>query len=92
MAITLPDETRTELVAALKWYFSDERDEDLGDLQASFMLDFVLKEIGPSIYNQAINDAQAVLSRAVADLDLTLYEPECGHTAAVRTRRNRGSD
>lgn len=88
MAIVLPDETRTELVAALKRYFSDERDEEIGDLQATFLLDFVLKEVGPSVYNQAIKDAQATLSRTVADLDVTLYEPEFGHTTDVRTRRN----
>ncbi|MEP0548343.1 MAG: DUF2164 domain-containing protein [Rhodothermales bacterium] len=92
MAIVLPDETRTELIAALKRYFADERDEDIGDLQATFLLDFVLKEVGPSIYNQAISDAQSALSRAVADLDVTLYEPEFGHTTDARTRRNRGSD
>lgn len=92
MAIVLSDETRTELVAALKRYFLDERDEDLGDLQATFLLDFVLKEVGPSIYNQAIKDAQASLHSTVADLDLTLYEPEFGHTTDVRTRRNRGGD
>lgn len=88
MAIVLPDETRTELIAALKRYFADERDEEIGDLQASFLLDFVLKEVGPSIYNHAINDAQASLHGAVADLDLTLHEPEFGHTTAVRTRQN----
>ena len=88
MAVVLPDETRTEVIAALKRYFSDEREEEIGDLQAAFLLDFILKEVGPSIYNQAIKDAQASLQRTVTDLDLTLHEPEFGHTTDVRTRRN----
>ena len=78
MAIVLPDEATPALVAAIKRYFYDERDEEIGDLQASFFLDFVLKEIGPSIYNQAVRDAQARLLAVVADLDVTLYEPEPG--------------
>ena len=59
----------------------EERSEEVGDLQAAFFLEFVLKEIGPSIYNQAVKDAQAHLHNAVADLDLTLHEPEFGYSA-----------
>ncbi len=88
MAIVLPDKTKTELVHAVKRYFLEERDEKIGDLQASFFFKFVLKEIGPSIYNQAIKDAQASLHSAVADLDLTLHEPEFGYSAEGRSLRN----
>lgn len=78
MAITLPDATTHEIIERIKRYFLDERDEAVGDLQASFLLEFILKEIAPSVYNQAIKDAQAHLHGAVADLDLTLHEPEFG--------------
>lgn len=74
MAIVLPDETRKEIIQAIKHHFVNERDEEIGDLSAGFLLDFILEDIGPSIYNQAIRDAQAHLQRAVADLDVTLYE------------------
>lgn len=75
MAIALPDETKKALVTAIRLYFSQERDEEIGDLAASFFLDFVLEEIGPSIYNQGIKDAQASLQRTVADLDVNLCMP-----------------
>lgn len=88
MAIVLPDETRAELVASIKRYFLEERDEEVGDLQASFLLDFVLEEVGPSIYNQAVRDAQAGLQRALAELDVTLHEPEFGYTNRKRAARN----
>ena len=74
MAIVLPDDTRKEIIQAIKHYFMKERDEEIGDLSAGFFLDFFLKEIGPSIYNRAIRDAQAHLQRVVADLDVSLYE------------------
>ena len=79
MAIVLPGEHEKRLVHAIKQYFMEERGEEIGDLQASFFLEFVLKEIGPSIYNQAIKDAQTTLYRTVADLDVTLHEPETGY-------------
>lgn len=76
MPIDFPDETKKELVSAIKRYFLNERDEEIGDLAAAFFLDFVLETIGPSIYNQAIRDAQGRLQVIVADLDLNLCKPE----------------
>lgn len=75
MATDLPDETKKALVNAIKDYFLKERDEEIGELAASFFLDFVLEEIGPIVYNQAIKDAQSSLQRTVADLDVTLCKP-----------------
>jgi uncharacterized protein (DUF2164 family) len=40
------------------------------------LLEFFLKELGPSVYNTAIGDAQAHLQERVGDLDGTCYEPE----------------
>jgi uncharacterized protein (DUF2164 family) len=51
MPISLPDATRQALVDAIKHYFRTERDEEIGDLQAGFFLDFVLETVGPSVYN-----------------------------------------
>ena len=87
MAISLPEETKKELVPSIVGFFLDERAEEIGELQASIFLDFVLKEIGPSIYNQGIKDAQAMIQSSVADLDLTLNEPELGYSAQKRGRR-----
>lgn len=42
--------------------------EEIGDLKAGLFFDFILTELGPTIYNQAIADAQAFLEERVADL------------------------
>ena len=49
---------------------------EIGDLKAALILDYFLKEIGPTIYNQAIHDAQAVMMDKVNDLDSSCYQPE----------------
>ena len=76
MAINLSDETRRALIDSIKHYFLTERDERIGDLEASFFLDFVVKEVGPFIYNRAVRDIQTHLQATLSTLDMTLYEPE----------------
>ena len=79
MPIKLKDDTRQQLLASIKRYFLEELDQEIGDLKATLILDFCLKEIGPSVYNQAIADAQAYLHERVTDLDGACYEPELGY-------------
>ena len=76
MAIKVSDESKKRMIASIKQYVSENMDEDIGDLQASLLLEFVLKEIAPSVYNSAIVDAQAHLQERVSDLDGTCYQPE----------------
>ena len=89
MPISLPPDTRRELAAALQRYFLAERDEVIGDLQATLLLDFIVEEIGPSLYNQALRDTQARLHAAVDDVELALEEPELAYTARHRSSRRR---
>ena len=79
MAIELSKDTEQQLIASIKRYFGEHMDDEIDDLKASLLLDFCLREIGPSIYNQAIADAQAHLHDRVADLDGTCFEPEFGY-------------
>ncbi len=76
MSIRFPKEQEERLLSAIKRYVLENFEEDLGDLRASLFLDFVLKAIGPAIYNQAIADAQAFLLKSTGDLEATCYEPE----------------
>ena len=54
-------------------------DGEAGELKAALLLDFCLKEVGPSVYNQAIADAQAVMLENVSDLDGSCYMEEYGY-------------
>lgn len=79
MAIELSQDTEQQLITSIKRFFEELMDEEVGDLKASLVLDFCLREIGPCIYNRAIADAQAHLHDRVADLDGTCFEPEFGY-------------
>jgi len=76
MSIVLPKDKKVQLIESIKHYFEENLESEIGDLKASLLLDYFIKEIGPSIYNQAILDAQTVMTDKVNDLDSSCYEPE----------------
>ena len=76
MSIEMPKEDRLRMIHSIQRYFEMNLDEHIGELKAGFMLDFILKEIAPSVYNQAISDAQAYLGERVLDLGATCFEEE----------------
>jgi uncharacterized protein (DUF2164 family) len=76
MAIILTAENKKQALASIKRYCAEAFELDIGDLKAGSLLDFFLKEIGPSVYNAAIADAQVYLRDRVADLEGTCYEAE----------------
>jgi uncharacterized protein (DUF2164 family) len=75
-SITLSDEKRKQAVASLRRFMAESMDEEIGDLKARLLLDYVLAEIGPTIYNAAIGDARAFFEERAADLDGTCYREE----------------
>ena len=90
MAITLSSDTKQQLRASIKRYVAENLDQDIGDLKADALLDYFLKEIGPSVYNQAIADAQQYFQARAIDLEGVCFEREFGYwTAPALPRRGR---
>ncbi len=79
MAIELPKEARARAVGSIERFVRENFDEPIGNLQAAALLNFVLAEIGPSIYNQAIADAQQRLMQRVGELDIECHAEEFGY-------------
>lgn len=76
MEIKLAEDRIRLLTEKTQIYFRNEHDESLGELKANMIVEFFIKEIGPQIYNQAINDAYAFIQDKLIDLESTLYAPE----------------
>jgi uncharacterized protein (DUF2164 family) len=81
MAIKIPANATKQILASLTRYAAENLDQEIGDLKAGLLLDYVLKEIGPTIYNQAIADAQAYFTGRVADLEGVCHEDELTYWA-----------
>ena len=76
MSIELQNETRQLLITSIQRYFKENMDEPIGNMAAGSLLNFVLEEIGPTIYNKAVADAQGRMQARVMELDLEVYEDE----------------
>jgi uncharacterized protein (DUF2164 family) len=87
MTISLSDADTKTAIASIRRYFAEELDLDVGDLKAALVLEFVLKEIAPSVYNGAISDAQSYLRDRLADLEGVCAVPEFAYWERSAVRR-----
>ena len=76
MEIELNVERRKQMVEKVQSYFRNEHDESIGELKADMIVEFFIKELGPRIYNQAIDDANGFIHEKLIDLDGILYKTE----------------
>lgn len=76
MIIRIEKENKEEMIAKLKDYFYRERSEEIGDLAAGNLYDFVMKEMGPYLYNQGVKDAKFVAEQKIMNLEEDLSSLE----------------
>ena len=76
MAIELNREARSQAVASIERYFTEELDQRIGNIGASALLSFFLEEIGPLVYNQAVTQVQERLQERIQELDIEFNEEE----------------
>ena len=69
LSIALSAPTRAKATASIRKFFAEELDHEIGDLKAMLVLDYILAEHGPTIYNQALADSRAFLEERVADVE-----------------------
>lgn len=61
-------EETADLLPRLQAFLRDELEVEIGDLQASMLLDFMARDLGHGIYNRALYDAQALMAGKVEEL------------------------
>lgn len=76
MAVALSVDARKQALASIRRFCTENLELEPNEIQVVSLLEFVLKEIAPSVYNAAVADAQAYLRDRLADLEGTCYEPE----------------
>ena len=86
MTIELDKADRKQAIESIERYFLDELDQKIGNIQAGALLNFLVEEIGPLIYNRAIAEAQERMLMRVQELDVEIHEDPFRYWA----RRERG--
>jgi uncharacterized protein (DUF2164 family) len=67
--------TETEqLVTKIQSYFAKELEQDLGQFDAEFLLDFFSKEVGAYFYNRGLFDAQTVIAAKLDNVSEMVQE------------------
>jgi uncharacterized protein (DUF2164 family) len=79
MDIQLKKDVAKRLEASIQRYCAETMGFEVGELKAALFLKFCLEEIGPSVYNLAIADAQAYFQEKVSDLENTCFSKEFNH-------------
>lgn len=64
------------LTDKLQRYFIKELDQELGQFDADFLLDFFTTELGAIYYNQGLFDAQALMSEKLELISEQIVELE----------------
>lgn len=76
MPIELNKEAEQTAIDSLQKYFEANLDGRIGNLEATALLNFILEEIGPSIYNKAVADAQEKMTLRISEIDYEVHEEE----------------
>ncbi|WP_054958055.1 DUF2164 domain-containing protein [Paenibacillus dakarensis] len=71
-----PKEQRELLIEQIQEYFEVERGETLGHLAADNMLDFFMAQIGPHVYNQALDDCRQLVTQRMVSIEEDIYALE----------------
>jgi uncharacterized protein (DUF2164 family) len=64
------------IVKKIQLYFIEELNQEVGQFDAEFLLDFFAEEIGSYFYNRGLYDAQSLLERKLDDISEAIYELE----------------
>jgi uncharacterized protein (DUF2164 family) len=74
--IRFSNDEKAILVDKLKLYFDQELNQEIGQFDAEFLLDFIGEEMGVYFYNRGLQDAQAMLESRIESITDGFYELE----------------
>jgi uncharacterized protein (DUF2164 family) len=87
MTIEISKQARADAIVSIQRYFDTNLPQPIGDLPARLLLDFLLEEVGPLIYNRAIADAQARIVQRASDLSGELFADEFQYWPRIDAKR-----
>ncbi|RBP52738.1 DUF2164 domain-containing protein [Arenicella xantha] len=64
------------LVAKVKQYFAAELNQDIGQFDAEFLIDFFSLNVGGYYYNRGLSDAQLAIRSKLDDIEMEIESLE----------------
>lgn len=70
---TMSKEIKEEMINRIQAFFIKERGEEIGNLAAEQVLDFITEEMATYFYNEGIEDSISALQSRMENLEEDLY-------------------
>ncbi|MES9902618.1 MAG: DUF2164 domain-containing protein [Sedimenticola sp.] len=64
------------LTRKIQLYFTEELNQEIGQFDAQFLLDFISDEMGSYYYNRGLYDAQAIMKERMETVSEAIYDIE----------------
>ena len=74
--IKFTQDEKNVIINKIQLYFNQELNQDIGQFDAEFLLDFFSEEVGAYYYNRALYDAQSILETKIDSITDAFYEIE----------------
>lgn len=74
--IEFTNQEKDSMVDKIQSYFNRELEQEIGQFDAEFLLDFFSKEMGAYYYNRGLHDARAIFETRVESIDDDIYAIE----------------
>ena len=74
--IEFTSQEKEQLVDKIQHYFLKELDQELGQFDADFLLDFFSEQMGVFFYNRGLYDAQRMLKKKAEEISDAIYQLE----------------
>ena len=74
--IEFSKEEKAAIVGKIQRYFADELNQEMGQFDSEFLLDFFSDQIGAYYYNRGLYDARSILEGRLEDITEAIYEIE----------------
>ncbi|MCB1648850.1 MAG: DUF2164 domain-containing protein [Pseudomonadales bacterium] len=75
-AIEFSETEKRAIVSRIQAYFEEELEQEIGQFDAQFLLDFFAGQIGPYFYNRGLYDAQTILGARMEDISEAILQLE----------------
>ena len=71
--IQLSDEQKKAIMEEIAAFYLDERDEEIGMIEQSQLLDLFLEQLAPIVYNKALDDAKKFYEKYADNMETDYY-------------------
>lgn len=68
LTFELSKEKKDKMIVSIQEYFEKEQAEEIGNLQAMLLLDFIMEKLAPEFYNLGVEDSYRYLTEKIDDI------------------------